>query len=78
MRDISVNYFFEFINLFFVVCEQEPVMPVICVFSKHLYHSVGFALTSIVPVREVQPQNVQFIFVTSLGIVGAVVREVQL
>ena len=53
-------------------------MPVICVSSRHRSYLVGFALISIVPVREVQPENVLSIFVTLLGIVGAVVREVQL
>ena len=60
-----------------VSCEQEPVMAVICVPNKQSLYSVGFALTSIVPVREVQPLNVEDIFVTLFGIVGAVVREEQ-
>ena len=29
-----INYYFVAIKLFFVSCEQEPVMPVICVDSK--------------------------------------------
>ena len=53
-RKVSVyviNYYFVAIKASFVSCEQEPVIPVICVSSRHLSYSVGFAFISIVPVR---------------------------
>ena len=66
---------------FSAICDSivdEPVRTIgLDVLAKQASYSVGFALISIVPVREVQPENVSSISVTPFGIVGAVVREVQ-
>ena len=63
------------------ICDSivdEPVRTIgLDVLAKQALYSVGFALISIVPVREVQPLNVRYILFTLFGIAGAVVREVQ-
>ena len=57
---------------------DEPVRVIgLTVPTKQQSQSVGLAFIVIVPVREVQAENVQYIFVTLLGIVGDVMSEAQ-
>ena len=63
-------------NSFNVV--DEPVSAIgLSVLEKQESYLVGFALISIVPVRDVQSSNVPYISVTLFGISGTVVSEVQ-
>ena len=63
------------------ICDNIVDVPVriigFDVYTKQFMQFVGFALISIVPVREVHFLNIISISVTLLGIVEAVVREVQ-